>query len=301
VTPFGLTLPSASAGWAGRGTTLSTHAIARGVAARGSNAGDPHADAEPAVGDVVAPPALREPIRIPTAAEEITDRLVTAIAIGELLPGSRLPPEREMAAMLKVGRNTIREAVVRLAAMGLVEVRRGRTGGAVVTMSWSEASARAVQRTLLPRREELEQLFDFCALIEDTVARAAAERRTDEDILAIRAALADFLAAPDPAQEQAADHTFHRAIMGAARSPQLAALNRDLATRISLGFPLEPWRDPDLGGEGSPRARAEHAALAQAIVRGEVEAAGRIARQHSYISAEIIQQALERADGTLDS
>jgi GntR family transcriptional regulator, transcriptional repressor for pyruvate dehydrogenase complex len=264
-------------------------------------AGDPRADGEVAAGEVVAPLALREPIRIPTAVDEITDRLVTAIAIGELLPGSRLPPEREMAAMLRVGRNTIREAVVRLVAMGIVEIRRGRTGGAVVTSSWSEASAHAVQRTLLPGRGELEELFDFCALIEATVARAAAERRTDDDIRAIQDALATFVAAPDPAREQATDHVFHRAIMDAAGNPQLAALNRDLITRISLGFPFEPWRDPDLGGDGSERARVEHTALTEAIAHGDVEKAGRVARQHSYISAEIIQQTLDRADRTLRS
>lgn len=284
-----------------REETLNTHASTRALAAGLAAADDQRTGGAAAAGKVVAPVALREPIRIPTAVEEITDRLVTAIAIGELLPGSRLPPEREMAAMLKVGRNTIREAVVRLVAMGLVEIRRGRTGGAVVTNSWTEASAHAVQRILLPGREELEELFDFCALIEATVARAAAERRTDDDIHAIQDALAAFLAASGPAHEQAADHVFHRAVMDAAGNPQLAALNRDLTTRLSLGFPFEPWRDPDLGGDGSKRARAEHIALAEAIVSGDAERAGRVARQHSYISAEIIRQTLDRADRTLHS
>jgi len=283
-----------------KGKALNTHASSGGRAATdAAAASDPRASREAAGREVRAPLALGEPIRIPTAVDQITDRLLTAIALGELLPGSRLPPEREMAAMLKVGRNTIREAVTRLVAMGIVEIRRGRTGGAVVTTSWNEASAYAVQRTLLPRRGEMAELFDFCALIEGTVARAAAERRTDADIRAISEALATFLAAPDHAQEQATDHVFHRAVMDAAGNPQLAALNRELITRISLGFPFEPWRDPDLGGDGSERARAEHKALAEAITQGDVEEAGRVARQHSYISAEIIQQTLERADRTI--
>jgi DNA-binding FadR family transcriptional regulator len=171
----------------------------------------------------------------------------------------------------------------------------------VVIASWSEASARAVQRTLLPRRTELEELFDFCALIEATVARAAAERRTDADVRAIQQALAAFSAAAGHAREQAADHMFHGAIMEAAGNPQLAALNRALAIRISLGFPFEPWRDPDLGGDGRERARVEHAALSEAIAQGDVEEAGRLARQHSHISAEIIHQALDRAGRTLRS
>jgi GntR family transcriptional regulator, transcriptional repressor for pyruvate dehydrogenase complex len=281
---------------------LNTHSSPGDLAAATLAAGgSPRAGGEVAAGEVVTPLALRAPIRIPTAVEEITDRLVTAIALGELLPGSRLPPERDMAATLKVGRNTIREAVVRLVAMGIVEIRRGRTGGAVVTASWSGASARAVQRTLLPLRTELEELFDFCALIEATVARAAAERRTDADVRAIQQALAVFVAAPDHAREQAADRMFHGAIMEAAGNPQLAALNRALATRIGLAFPVESWRDPDLGGDGSERARVEHTALSEAIAQGDVEEAGRVARQHSYISAEIIHEALDRADRTLRS
>jgi DNA-binding FadR family transcriptional regulator len=285
-----------------KGWILNTHVGPGDLAAAVMAAADKsRADGEIAGGEVVAPVALRAPIRIPTAVEEITDRLVTAIALGELLPGSRLPPEREMAAMLKVGRNTIREAVVRLVAMGLVEIRRGRTGGAVVTASWTEASARAVQRTLLPRRSELEELFDFCALIEATVARAAAERRTAAHVRAIQQALAVFVAAPDHAREQAADHVFHGAIMEAAGNPQLAALNRALIARISLGFPFEPWRDPDLGGDGSERARVEHTALSEAIAQGDVEDAGRVARQHSSISAEIIRETLDRAGRALAS
>ncbi len=243
-----------------------------------------------------SPTSLLGPIKIPTAVEEIIDRLITTIALGEILPGSRLPSEREMAAMLHVGRSTVRVAIAQLVAIGIVEIRRGRNGGAFVQKSWTEASAPSVQRTLLPRLGELEQLFDLCALIEATVARTAAERRSDEDIAAIQAALADFAAADTQAAEQATDHVFHRAIRGATGNPQLAALNQELITRISLGFPFEPWRDPDLGGnDGSRRALEEHITLAAAIADGAAEDAGRIARQHSYISADIIKETLERA------
>lgn len=244
-------------------------------------------------------PSLLGPIRVATAVEEITDRLITTIALGEIQPGSRLPSEREMAAMLQVGRNTIRLATARLAAIGLVEIRRGRYGGAFVRQSWTEASAPSVERTLLPRLAELEQLFDLCALVESTVARTAAERRTEADVTAIRAALADFAAATTQAEEQAADQVFHAAILHATGNPQLAALNRDLITRISLGFPLEPWRDPELGGDGSARALTEHTALTEAISAGDVEEAGRVAREHSYISADIIKETLDRAARTL--
>jgi GntR family transcriptional repressor for pyruvate dehydrogenase complex len=250
-------------------------------------------------GDQITPQALRAPVKIHTAVEEITDRLITAIAIGELLPGSRLPSEREMAAMLQVSRNTLREAVARLVAMEIVEIRRGRTGGAFVTTSWTQASADSVQRTLAPRQAELAELFDLCSIVEGAVARAAAERRTKDQIIVIKDALDGFANAKGPAEEQATDHVFHKAIMDAAGNPRLTALNQDLIAKTNLGFPLEPWRDPELGGDGSRRALEDHTALADAIERGDPEAAGRVAQSHSYISAEIIQQTLERADQVL--
>src|SRR5204862_5967386 len=63
--------------------------------------------------------------------------LVTAIALGEYLPGERLPSERDLAALIGVSRSTIREASGRLLAAGLVDVRRGRQGGIYVRARWT--------------------------------------------------------------------------------------------------------------------------------------------------------------------
>ena len=61
---------------------------------------------------------LLAPITLRTAGERIAERFVTAIALGEFVPGQRLPPERELAAMLEVSRTTVREALQRLQAAG---------------------------------------------------------------------------------------------------------------------------------------------------------------------------------------
>ena len=65
--------------------------------------------------DVAEPLAglLARQLTMPSRVDEITDRLVTAIAIGEYLPGARLPVERELAAALGVGRMTVRAASAR--------------------------------------------------------------------------------------------------------------------------------------------------------------------------------------------
>lgn len=239
-----------------------------------------------------APSAELRPVRVASAVDEVSDRLLTAIAVGDFLPGERLPVERELTRLLGVSRPTVREAVGRLQTMGVVEIRRGRNGGTFVRESWSESSAAAVRRTLLPRWEQMEQLFDVRGLVEGMVAATAARRRRPEDLEPMREALAAHLSARTPREEQAADGAFHRSICEATHNPQIAMLSRDLLTRISLGFPVEPWGK----GERSHHHRAGvgHQALYDAIAAGEPERAEEIARDHFTISAEMIRDVLAR-------
>ncbi|MBF6842225.1 winged helix-turn-helix domain-containing protein, partial [Acinetobacter baumannii] len=76
---------------------------------------------------------LSAPLKIYSRGEEIADRLVAAVAVGEYLPGARLPSERELAVALGVGRMTVREAITQLVSQGTLETRRGRNGGSYVT------------------------------------------------------------------------------------------------------------------------------------------------------------------------
>lgn len=99
----------------------------------------------------VTPGLLRQQLDMPSRVDEITDRLVTAIALGEYLPGTRLPVERELAASLGVGRMTVRAALARLVERGLLETRRGRGGGSYVLEQWRESSTESVGRTLAMR------------------------------------------------------------------------------------------------------------------------------------------------------
>src|SRR3954467_7874571 len=64
---------------------------------------------------------LHRQLDMPSRVDEITDRLITAIAIGEYLPGARLPVERDLAASLGAGRMTVRAALARLVERGLLE------------------------------------------------------------------------------------------------------------------------------------------------------------------------------------
>jgi len=93
--------------------------------------------------------ALR-PLSAQTAATRIADRFVTAIALGQFVPGQKLPTVQQLGALLEVSPATVREALARLAALGYVVVRRGRDGGTVVTEQWRPESDAMVRRTLEP-------------------------------------------------------------------------------------------------------------------------------------------------------
>jgi len=81
-----------------------------------------------------------------TGAEQLVDRLVTAIALGVLLPGQKLLPERDFAAQLEVSRATLRDALDQLASMGYVTIRRGRSGGVWINSAWGPQSGRHLRR-----------------------------------------------------------------------------------------------------------------------------------------------------------
>lgn len=229
--------------------------------------------------------SILEPVKLRSAAEHVADRLVTAIALGEFVPGQRLPTERDLASTLGLSRTTVREAIQRLSALGYVEVRRGRSGGAFVLTGTGPGSDDMIRRTLLPEWSDLERLLDFRQLIEPLIARTAAERRRTPDVVQIREALSGYLeAGNDREASRAADQAVHAAIATATRNPYLANLSAQVRREISLGFGAEPY---------SPKIRAaairDHTRLAETVIAGDQAAASRIASRHFRLTETVLR------------
>src|SRR6478736_6754917 len=196
--------------------------------------------------------SILEPVKLRSGAEHVADRLVTAIALGEFVPGQRLPSERELASTLEVSRTTIREVI---------------------------------QRTLLPEWHNMEDLLEFRQLIEPLIARTAAGRLTPEDADAIRTALDGYVAAGDDREaSRAADQAVHVAIANATGNPYLASLSGQIRREISLGFGAEPY-----SREIRARAVKDHTALAAAVIGGKPTAAARIAERHFQLTGAVLR------------
>ncbi len=105
-------------------------------------------------------------VRTGNAFEETVERILRSVKLGAIRPGERLPPERELAAQLRVSRDTLREAIHALAAEGIVASTRVETGAA-------ETAARrrlspAERRLLTQRMEAAEQAESADYRIADT-------------------------------------------------------------------------------------------------------------------------------------
>jgi GntR family transcriptional regulator, transcriptional repressor for pyruvate dehydrogenase complex len=163
--------------------------------------------------------AVFEPVQTPTTFEETVERLGTAIRLGLLPPGARLPPERELADQLGIARSTLRQAITTLTQSGHLVSLRGRTGGTFVADAppMAEGTGPALEG---PWRD----LLDYRVAVECGAALLAAERAAPEALDTLDAHVAAMAAALDdyPAFRRA-DVFFHLGIAEAAGSPRLVS------------------------------------------------------------------------------
>lgn len=252
------------------------------------------AEAESAAADGRAG-ALERPLATSSRADDITDRLVTAIAIGEYLPGSRLPSERALAESLRVGRMTVRSALARLVDRGLLETQRGREGGSFVREQWPTSSSAAVHRTLSARWESLRDTSEALSRLYGVIAGAAAENRSEADVALLHERLDAFRRAGSGLPSQRADELLHLAIIDAAGNATLRDVVFELESRISIVAPAHLWGSPEGMRAMEARALVDHVNLVDAIAAGHADEATAIGREHAKIDLELLESALHRS------
>jgi GntR family transcriptional repressor for pyruvate dehydrogenase complex len=122
---------------------------------------------------------LRPPAR-DTLAQRVAQQLLELIASGTYRPGDRLPTEKELVATLAVSRQTVREAMQRLAHAGVVRTAT-RRGTIVAPVSASTVGLHSALSVLV-EPESLLDLFEVRSVIEPEMAALAAERATPEQV-----------------------------------------------------------------------------------------------------------------------
>lgn len=210
--------------------------------------------------------------------EQIAQQLHDHIIDAGLRPGDRLPPERELAARLRVSRASLAQALVALEVLGIIEVRHG--DGAVVV---EHSSVHHVISALRDYRDRLPDILEARAALEVKLASLAAVRRTGEDLASIEATLeemADDVAAGG--RGVTGDERFHAAVTRAAHSGLLARMMQEIAGLVRES------RIESLAQPGRPTESLEgHRCVAEAIRRRNPQAAGEAMAAHIQLVSDV--------------
>ena len=221
-------------------------------------------------------------------AEDLALVLEEAIVSGELAPGTVLRQE-QLSERFRVSRTPVREALRRLAALGLVSFEPNR-GVRVRTLS----------------REELHEAFLVRAELESLATEVAAGKITDDDLVELEAAerrfsrLSEELRTREPGEERRtimgdwvrANHAFHDVIYRVADLPLVEQLAK--GARRSFSGPAV-WAPGDHSIDGLYAVNAEqHRAIRQALAARSATGARALAREHVMASFHLLETILEQ-------
>lgn len=123
--------------------------------------------------------------------QDVVQQIQDAILEGRLKPGDKLPPEREMKEMFRSSRGTLREALRILEQKGLITIKTGVAGGAVVNSLTTDQISENLDLLIRYQKVSLRDLAEFREGVEGIVAGLAVERAKSEDIQYLKKLLAD--------------------------------------------------------------------------------------------------------------
>lgn len=209
-----------------------------------------------------------------TPVSEVARRLMDLFTSGSIEPGTRLPPERHLAATLGVGRSAVREALAALEILGIVDVRPG--SGTYLRGTASELLPQTLRWGLLIGPQSTSELLELRSGLEIYVARLAAGRIDASGLTALSAPLERMRADVGNLKAFArADLDFHNALAAAAGNGTLVDL---LHVVRSL---LQVYADRAVHDEAEARiAITEHDAVYRAIAASDEDAAASAMATH---------------------
>jgi GntR family transcriptional repressor for pyruvate dehydrogenase complex len=224
------------------------------------------------------------------AFEEVIDQIEHAIADGQLRPGERLPPERELAVTFGVSRTSVREALRVLEMFGVIATRRG-TGpdsGTIVASSAEIGLASALRLHSALLQIPTQDLVDVRVALESYAASHAAYRRTSADLDELRRLIEAMHACDKREEFYSLDTRFHLALASCSGNALLPVLMEALRASMEreMSRTFSELRDWPAERE---RLRREHDALLSAVESKDAARAEQLVRDHIvrfYASAE---------------
>ncbi len=223
------------------------------------------------------------PVRTVRASGRIVEQIEQAITTGELRPGDRLPSERDLMTTFEVSRPTVREALRVLESSGLVRSRHGDPRGPEVLAASPATLYKSLTRLARLDVVSLLELVQFRIMLEGTACALAAQRRTEDQLAELEAAIATMGAvmADGLAAFSRADVDFHATVWHASGNQLIEIVGnvaRDVVTDL-ISRNLERADDRD----ALMRLSLDHDREILAAIRsGDGRRAGTLARTFVY-------------------
>jgi GntR family transcriptional repressor for pyruvate dehydrogenase complex len=163
-----------------------------------------------------------------SASKQVLEAIENMLSSGEILPGQLLPPERELAARLNVGRLAVREALKALEIMGIAEITQGR--GTTINLPSVDNLFKPLLGPIYITHSDLINFTEARAVFEPKCASIAATRAKADQLGKLYESL-NFMrkSLNDPDSYNEGDLLFHRTIVQATNNPVLVKIYETLA------------------------------------------------------------------------
>jgi GntR family transcriptional repressor for pyruvate dehydrogenase complex len=221
--------------------------------------------------------------------DEAIATIRSLIQSGELKPGTRLPPEQQLAARLGLSRNSMREAVRALESARVLDVRRG-DGSYVTSLAPAlllEGLGFAID---LLQDTSLLEVVEVRRMLEPVATGAAAARITDEALAELHGILDKMYATQDVSEQMVHyDILFHRTVIAANGNETLSSVIEALSSKT---LRARVWRGV-LDAGAATRTLAEHQAIYDALAARDAALAHSAALLHINTSESWLRKILK--------
>jgi GntR family transcriptional repressor for pyruvate dehydrogenase complex len=241
-----------------------------------------------------------ESVKPAKLSEVIVDQIEQLILKGVLVPGEKLPPERELAKQFEVSRPPLREALMRLEAKNLIYTRRG--GGTYVSDPTAQMMTDPLSELIKKHPETVMDILELRHALEEMAAFYAAQRATQADLDLIQHRFDAMIQADstsDLLAESKRDLDFHLAIADASHNVALIHVMRSLFKLLHdsiHGNLVKLYQKV----ENFEVIKQQHLAILEAILCREPNRARQAAHEHLLFVSESMQ-ALDREIGRIEN
>lgn len=216
-------------------------------------------------------------------ADQVSYQIETAILMGILAEGDRLPTESVLAAELGISPITLRQSLAALRTKGLIETSRGRSGGSVIRRQIELTDTQLQYKLQETSTEALRDLGDLGAAIASMSARLAASRADPQNVEHLEDLVRRHRDTDDERSRRRMDSRFHVAVSIASQSSRLTSAALQLEAELMTLW----WGQAgQLGNEGA--MVEQHEAIVDAIRARDADAAAAAAERHSRNETEYL-------------